>query len=751
MGQKRRRLALSCVACRRRKVRCGRELPRCVRCVKGGVGDSCKYVSYDDKLGNLLTPTDDSPDVRRELSEAEESWTEEADAYHRSSKIGKAASANVRLSKPTGAAKHSVAPERSLEQLQERVFELETYVRSAGSRPVSSEMFLGMGHPHGPGSRPKDHPQEFERSLLRGKSFKTQYFGPTNAASLLLQFEELSAFVKEILKRMPNLGKSKEVFKHVRVMQETAAGHRNPNELTLEAFIAMVPARSTADPLVNLFFDIFETTYRILHAPTFMQSYEDYWSRPEGTDLEFVVQLLLVMATVYCVQPNSGLGFVGRSSVGRELCHQWIEATETWLDQQSHKHTTLEYYQTWILLLIAKRMTCYKVKRDYTVSQNLLSMAMAAGFHREPTSLSLKISPFDQEMRRRLWYTILELNIESCCDRGIRSSVGPDDWDCLPPLNVHDEDFKETTQTMPSARPLSDFTRTACLCKAAQHLPLRLEMLTRMNSISRTLELSTVMAFDAQIRAELDSLPVWPDKPHTQAAAAVSVFVLQDYLLLLHQPFATQQMAQAQYFYSRCTRREAALNTLQLYSDLPTTHSLAFSDSREGGYRSALALCHDLAVAGSRHDLMQNKQLALDLISKFVDLCGLRVKALGQGFHSFWLNSSALGLARMKLAPAPANHEEFVLEAVNRMVKLHNELMQMQTTGRDGKNYSPVAEVAPQPSLPDAIDLEQQQQPLHPGLDTGDLPAFDFMNTAMFDFDFDDTHWWADAGMTSFP
>ena len=140
MGQKRRRLALSCVACRKRKVKCGRELPSCVRCVRGA--QDCKYVAYDDKSGNLLTPTDDSPEGRRDESDGEESWTEEANMYHRASKHGAqvAAAEATAVRMPATTGKRPVAPQRSLEQLQERVFELETYMRSAGAKPISSQM-----------------------------------------------------------------------------------------------------------------------------------------------------------------------------------------------------------------------------------------------------------------------------------------------------------------------------------------------------------------------------------------------------------------------------------------------------------------------------------------------------------------------------------------------------------------------------------------------------------------------------------
>ncbi|KAJ3724615.1 hypothetical protein C8R42DRAFT_456841 [Lentinula raphanica] len=44
----------ACIDCRRRKVRCGGELPSCKRCVKGGYGLDCQYVNHRGKTGVQL-------------------------------------------------------------------------------------------------------------------------------------------------------------------------------------------------------------------------------------------------------------------------------------------------------------------------------------------------------------------------------------------------------------------------------------------------------------------------------------------------------------------------------------------------------------------------------------------------------------------------------------------------------------------------------------------------------------------------
>jgi Fungal specific transcription factor domain/Fungal Zn(2)-Cys(6) binuclear cluster domain len=732
MGTKRRRLALSCVDCRKRKVKCGRETPACVRCVRGGYGDKCQYVAYDDRSTALPTPTDDSPEHRREGSAAGyESWTEDAETWQRSSaKAGN----DINMDRITAQIIPHKRPaaQRSIEDLRERVVELEAYVRAAGSRPVSSEKYLGLGHPAGPGTGSfTDAMQEYERSLLRGRSFKTQYFGPSHAASLLLQFEDLSSFTRDILKRIHYFDKMKYHFKIVR--GENAEASDSRQQRNFQALAAMVPAKERADALTQEYMDTFETTYRVLHVPSFYQRYEQFWSNPDNSSTDFVVQLLLVMAAVIAVVPGEVEGFVGRSSISRETATRWIESSETYLRHYSQKHTTLEYYQMHVLLVIAKRMNCYKVKREWTIAGSVLRLAMAAGLHREPTYLSSKISVFDQEMRRRLWFTILELEMQASSDRGMRASIAPDDWDVLPPLNVHDEDFNESTQSMPSTKPLTDFTRTSFLCKAVQHLPLRLDMLSRINNISRTLDLDAVMALDDRIRQILDGLPAWLDKPQTAVPRALARLQLFEFLLPLHQSFALQSMVESRFFSSRCARRDAALTVMRVYVDLPESKRLSLTNLRDDNFRACLASCHDIVASGAeKFDFLQDSGLAIGLIEKTVQLFSQRVKILGQGFHSYWICSSALGLAHSKASPS-LPREKFAQEAADRVIKLHDELMSLQQPGYAGSTFGEeVNEKAARLAAGDQMLSNTEQQPLY------DFEGIDPFGGSIFDFNMAD-------------
>jgi hypothetical protein len=628
---------------------------------------------------------------------------------------------------------------KPLRDLQDRIYELETYVKAAGSRPNSSERYLGLGHIAGPGANSeKNGSQGGERALLRGKSFKTQYFGPSHGASILLQFEELSRFVKDIIHRLPTLEKSRNVWK-----QQRRELNRNLILPEFETLVAMLPEQTRADALVQEYFETLETTYRVLHAPTFFRKYKAFWAASlEGDSSAFLVQLLLVCASVNCSVAGGPSGFKGRSSVGRDTALKWIEVCECWLDLQSQKHMKLEVFQVRVLLVIAKKLNCVKVKREWTVSGHLLREAMSSGLHREPTFLSTGISVFDQEMRRRLWFTILELDLQNSLDRGMGASIGPFDWDALPPLNLHDEDFDENTEKMPPARPITEFTRTSFLCLAQQHLPLRLEIMSTINSIRGSLEQETAIELDQRIRQILDTIPEWNESAAKAMSKDLSELLLYEFLLLIHQPFVTQADAQATHFYSRAARRNAALSTMKIFTDLRPSSGKTMCNLRDDLFRACLATCHDIVVpVNAKGDLTQDRSTAIRLVEDSVNLMEDRIHSLGQGFHSYWLAASALGLLRSEPADKSAQ------ETADRVAKLHDYMISEQIVPLESAGTNGV-EDATMSTANTLVGMSGQPTPALPELDpfvTTTTDPFNAFSETLFDFDITDL--WSMGGM----
>lgn len=742
MGATRRRLALSCVACRRRKVRCDRTFPTCVRCQKGDV--ACDYVPYTGVAKTTTTlPTPSDASLNRPREPSVSSWTDEATAWHaRSQETAQQPLPPVQQTGTNITPAVARPSDQSVVHLQERIEELENYVRNAtAGRLPPAHLTSEPNFPRLAGSAlPATCSSDQKPILFRGKSFKTKYYGPSHAANIISHSEELSKFAKETLSRVPALEKSRAVWKKKRHAQK-----RSPTVPDLHTLLSLVPEPARCDALVQEYFSTIETTYRVLHTPTFFQRYKEYWKSPQDASLPFLAQFLLVCACVNSVVPGGPSGFIGRSSAAHHTAVEWIDFCERWIEQQSHKHVTLDSFQAWVLLLIAKRVNRVKIKREWSLAGQILRSAMVAGLHREPSFQSASISVFDQEMRRRLWYTIVEIELQASLDRGLTPGVQSYEWDCLPPINVHDEDLDPDIQELPASRELTDPTRTSFLCLAQQTLPIRQEILTRINSVRFGLDIEMALDYDQKLREALQQLPLWKDKSSAAVAKDQSELILYEYIMLIHQGFDRHSYGTAaRHFYSHAARQDAALTTLKIYVRMPLSRALIFCNFSELMFRACLAACHSVCISHSSHaSVKTDPEKALGLAMETMGILESRIQRLGQGFYEYWIAASAVGLARRGLSES-SSADALAQQTADGIARLHEALMSGQivqltpesmvdtpeTSIKPGHAMPPPSmNVNPEPLVPD-LDAFMAQQTFNPFSETlFDFDVVDFWNT----------------------
>src|SRR5271156_6741909 len=175
---KRRRKALACYPCRRRKLKCDRISPACGRCVKGRVSDTCTYSSND--ADNLL------------IEKPDEQFGEVVHPLALGSSAINGTRSTVARHHPDDVLFKIRQQEERILQLQNRVTHLE---RASGE--LSDDFGKGGwagapgdalgGATSGKEGEPSSRP---EMMMLRGKNYKTQFYGASHPSGLI-QFVSL--------------------------------------------------------------------------------------------------------------------------------------------------------------------------------------------------------------------------------------------------------------------------------------------------------------------------------------------------------------------------------------------------------------------------------------------------------------------------------------------------------------------------------------------------------------------------------
>lgn len=383
------------------------------------------------------------------------------------------------------------------------------------------------------------------------------------------------------------------------------------NDLEL---ISLLPEEGRIDRHVRDYFHAFSHIYPVIQEYHFRDQL-DFFKTTSGrvTRPGFVAVLLLVMACAAVVPRNDPLSFCGDSSLARYEASKWIKAAESWLDNQSQKHPTLEVFQVHCLLLIASKVTAYKVKRVWTAAGNSLRFAMAAGMHCTPTFLDKSMNPIDQEMRRRIWHTLRELELQASIDRGMPATLQPTSSTCEPPLNIDDYSFRTCAEDLATGI-REDYIQTSSsfLRASAASFATRAEVVSVLNDLAGSLTYADILRLDAHINAELARLPtytgtgksVWLSNSSADGMAGLGPAMLQCQLLqllvLMHTPFAARATEDARYKYSQMAALEAAERVLGLFvSEGDEERRTVLSLLRNDVSRTCIGVCQILLAAGN--------------------------------------------------------------------------------------------------------------------------------------------------------
>ncbi|RMZ73896.1 C6 zinc finger domain containing [Pyrenophora seminiperda CCB06] len=660
------RKVLSCYACRSRKMKCDRVFPVCGRCQKTGRSSEC---AYDPRLieesranagaqtegGMSFTPTTRPTDGQ--------SPADTSDALRWKIHV----------------------QERRIAMLEQRLaIQFDAKKSAQYTDIVAAE------------------PAFKEEVMLRRKGFRSQFHGPTSVMSTISTYHELHAFTREALALDRFIIRIKSDFKQFRNRKKKLVNECVAKSCDTDAeILAALPERSVVDAQAVLYFDTWEKSYRILHEPTFWREYCEFWEKSGNGEpqISFAVMLLLIVAITKCLTPKDAT-FIGDTTADRHAAGELIDICEGWINQQPRKRVTLRDFQIYCLALLSKRVNSIKAKQDWVVSGELLRFSLASGIHRDCASLGHEAtSVFDEEMKRRLWVTIMELELHASVESGLPSSLTTLYFDAAPPANLADDAFSNDTHQLPTAS--EQFTSTSYLVATTRSLPLRIHLTQLLNTPSGGLQYADILQFDAQIRSAISALPTWNEE---RAALPSGLLRLQlhQYLLMLHKRYARLAHEDSRYTHSFTTVVDTCSSIIAIHEDLLSKGILALNTMRNDVVRVGLTLSqvvyHNCArnIVGSAvpstdkqdtqsgdaqrypsnvdiakrwylsnlpvqlstlpHEPFLSRLLctsSIEILERTMQLFEQKVFRMGTGYMEYWVMSTAINM--LPLSPTPAS------------------------------------------------------------------------------------------------
>lgn len=328
---------------------------------------------------------------------------------------------------------------------------------------------------------------------------------------------------------------------------------------------AQLPDRELADVLVENYLRTFEGVFRILHIPTFRADYARFWENSHPSNDSFAILLQLVMAL--------GAALYDDVFSLRPMATQWIFEAQMWLMiPPEKKRINIEGIQIQCLLLLAKSTCNVGADMVWMMAGNLVRNAMFVGLHRDPRFLG-DLTIYRAEMRRRLWATVLELNIQFSFEGGGSPLLSTAHYDTLPPANLNDEELtdekdKDRTTTKGPKVP----TQTSVLRALLATMPLRMNLINHVNNTrpgdhyEETLRLNSDLTKSCRAISEaLLSLSAMPNSPITPFHVLVTEIFLYRCFHALHQPVIVKYLNDARFYFSRQMCLDSAMKITHIW------------------------------------------------------------------------------------------------------------------------------------------------------------------------------------------
>ncbi|EFR01673.1 fungal specific transcription factor domain-containing protein [Nannizzia gypsea CBS 118893] len=429
-SRRRERPLLSCTLCRRMKLRCDRQQP-CGTCTQRSLGSSCSYAS------NTLQPGD---------------------------------GAQPRVSTMQDRLKHLETLVVDLMQKTSDVQERENSPHTADdSNPFSSG--VDIANTASPAS---------DYGSIRLTASGTSYVNSTHWAAILNEISD----IKDHFEREEEAQVGPQPTVHnVSGWTGPLLLHSSIKPMSREEILSLIPPRSTVDRLVSHYFNFFEMSPATLHSFQFLEEvlsllpvllislpltfsqYEKFWEDPSAAPIIWLGLLFTIMCLATLFQ--------------RFRLDSNVQNAESLLIEQDLQKSMESFRQNIVNCLILGNYTQggpYVLETlilYFTVELfihtdteigvwillgTIVQLAMHMGYHRDPKHFDERISPFIGEMRKRVWATIIELDLGISIQMGLPRLINPWQADTSEPSNLLDSDFNQAIIDMPPSRPETDLT-----------------------------------------------------------------------------------------------------------------------------------------------------------------------------------------------------------------------------------------------------------------------------------------------------
>lgn len=377
-----------------------------------------------------------------------------------------------------------------VEDLQERVARLERALLA-----------------HAPESDGELIAPESATAQARSDEHEQQVQVPAVSTNLSSQFPDACAFMAK-LAHDPELATLRVDLKsvhHAVEMNNHRIWHEQGPTVPIGQRPLELPPLHVCERLTTLYFDNMEHCFRILHAPAFREQLKMLFTDGAGEQacsFGFIPLLFGVLSI------GASVGTHGECEIGAStsILHpsRVLRVMRNFLSSvRRRQRYLLPVLQVKMLVLVCQWSYLGRIDDLFILSGEILRDALIMKLNQDPSTLG-GISVFEGEVRRRMWMTVVEIDLMLCILCKIPCTVPP--YTSRPPQNINDDEFYDGITALPGSRPTEEWTDGLCQHVLSQSFPLRLAACKQMDGASH-IKLTELLGYTRDVEKVLQDLP----------------------------------------------------------------------------------------------------------------------------------------------------------------------------------------------------------------------------------------------------
>ncbi|KAK4127411.1 hypothetical protein N657DRAFT_566061 [Parathielavia appendiculata] len=224
--------------------------------------------------------------------------------------------------------------------------------------------------------------------------------------------------------------------------------------VTTDQVLWTLPKRQDVDKLITAYFNAKSVAVPFLHVNQFRRRYDKFWESPATTSMLWISILFSILSCGVAIAGIKGISL--SSSLGACDSKAYMAMAARCLHSGHYLKQRAMSVEAVVMYAHSRNMQNPDGDPSLWILLGLaVRLAQRQGYHRDTTKISLNITPFEAEMRRRVWFVIESYDALFSYQHGMPSIIHDDSCDAGQPTNMADDDFDEDSVTL-TPRPHTD-------------------------------------------------------------------------------------------------------------------------------------------------------------------------------------------------------------------------------------------------------------------------------------------------------